>query len=481
MEFKNYFKYLWKTMDRNLKTLGIVTRPQAGNGLWLSCLLPLCYMISTGKMYKQVGFDYKISTIICFGLMVQTVGIFIRLMSEKSSFIFNVFTKFLPGAFSSFLVWICLKQTEIFSMICGFGATLIYDFMYLYVMKVLPKSFTLGEGAIVMQGVTLFLFNAFLQLPSHYVKYETLIGELNIIKPVLQIGLLGLLIMIVMIHFDPLLRKWILFYPLLLSFVGLMIAIPDPKNVPQIYTLIDFMTKDNERMLIILIFALLVAMAVLTVVFFTVKNLQSSTSVRKIFHVLIICVFVPGIIYQCTLLFVASVLMLAVFIALETIRVIDLPPFSSILNTAVSTFLDEKDAGLIALTPIYLLIGCSLPLWIPPVPCDLTDSGGLEILKLFSGILSVGIGDMAASVIGSRFGKHKWKNSIKSVEGTLGSILFQILAVGGLWMLKLIHLNYLKILYTGVAIIVNALIEAKTDQVDNLMLPLITFAILSLA
>lgn len=234
-------------------------------------------------------------------------------------------------------------------------------------------------------------------------------------------------------------------------------------------------------MLIILIFTLLLMLAVITVAYFSIKNLQSSTSVRKIFHVLIILVFVPGLIYQCSLLYVASVLMLAVFIMLETIRVIELPPFANVLNTAVGTFLDEKDAGLIALTPIYLLIGCSSPLWIHPVPCDITDSAGFELLKLFSGILSVGVGDMAASVLGARFGRHKWPNSIKSVEGTLASIFFQCLAVGALWALKLVHLNYLKVLYAGIAILVNALVEARTDQVDNLMLPLITFVILTLA
>lgn len=222
-------------------------------------------------------------------------------------------------------------------------------------------------------------------------------------------------------------------------------------------------------------------MAIITVTYFSIKNIQSSTSIRKIFHVLIILVFVPGLIYQCTLLYVASILMLAVFIMLETIRIIALPPFQKPLNLAVKTFIDEKDAGLVAFTPIYLLVGCSIPLWIHPVPCDITDSAGFELLKLLSGILSVGIGDMAASVLGARLGKHKWPNSIKSVEGTLASIFFQCLTVGIFWLLKLITLSPTKIAYTGIAIIVNALVEARTDQVDNLMLPLITFSILSLS
>lgn len=222
-------------------------RPQAGNGLWMGFLLPLCYMISTGKLGKQVGFDYKITTIISFGLLVQTVAIYGKLVTEKSSFVFNVFTKLLPGTFTSFLVWICLKQTVVFSTICGFGTTLLYDFLYFYVLIKFPKSFTLGEGAIVMQGVTLFLFNAFLQLPSHYMTNAILTTELSTMKPILQIGMLGILVLIAMIHLIPLLQKWILFYPLLLSFIGLMIALPDPNNVPQIYTLIDFTMKNNER------------------------------------------------------------------------------------------------------------------------------------------------------------------------------------------------------------------------------------------
>lgn len=215
----------------------------------MSLLLPLCYMISTAKLKKQVGFDYKITTIISFGLLVQTVAIFCKLMTEKSSFFFNAFTKMLPGAFTSFLVWICLKQTKVFSVICGFGTTLVFNFLYLYVLRVLPKSFTLGEGAVVMQGVTLFLFNAFLQLPSHYVSYESSTNELDTMKPVLQIGLLGIFVLISLIHLIPILQRWILFYPLLLSFVGLMIALPDPKMMPQIYVLIDFMMKDNERVI----------------------------------------------------------------------------------------------------------------------------------------------------------------------------------------------------------------------------------------
>lgn len=211
-------------------------------------LLPLCYMISTAKLGKQVGFDYKITTIISFGLLLQTVAIYCKLFREKPSFLFNILTTSIPGIFTSFLVWICLKQTEVFSMICGIGTTLVYNFLYIYVLQKMPKSFTLGEGAVIVQGVTIFLFNAFLQLPSYYMKNEIVrTTELNTMKSILQIGMLGIFLLITITYMIPLLQNWILFYLLLLSFIGLMISIPDSHNVPQIYTLIDFMTKDNER------------------------------------------------------------------------------------------------------------------------------------------------------------------------------------------------------------------------------------------
>lgn len=152
----------------------------------------------------------------------------------------------------------------------------------------------------------------------------------------------------------------------------------------------------------------LIGMTVATVGWQMNRKEGSNTRTRKIFHVLIVLVFIPGLIYQCTFLFVASGIALALLIVLETMRIIHLPPVHNILDHSVRCFIDEKDAGLVALTPIYLLVGCSTPLWLHPCPCDLTDSAGLELLPLMAGVLSVGIGDTAASIIGSRFGKIKW-------------------------------------------------------------------------
>ena len=97
---------------------------------------------------------------------------------------------------------------------------------------------------------------------------------------------------------------------------------------------------------------------------------------------------------------------------------------------------------------------------------------------LLSGVLSVGIGDTAASVIGYRYGKHKWRGSIKSIEGTVACIIAQVvfLIIMGL---NTLQINQMKMIGAGIAIVANSFIETMTDQVDNLILPLITFIILA--
>lgn len=82
----------------------------------------------------------------------------------------------------------------------------------------------------------------------------------------------------------------------------------------------------------------------------------------------------------------------------------------------------------------------------------------------------------------------KWKihfmkisDGKKSIEGTLASIVVQGLVLIVLIYLRCLVVTTFQIYVSVAAIIVNSFVEAHTNQVDNLVLPLVTFIILSLS
>lgn len=167
----------------------------------------------------------------------------------------------------------------------------------------------------------------------------------------------------------------------------------------------------------------LLAVTVATIIWFLLTKQQSNTRTRKLFHILTVAIFLPGIIYQCQFLFITTVLLFAVFIVLETARTIELTFVSKGLDQAIELFIDEKDAGKVALTPIYLLVGCALPLWLHPCPWCLLNTQH-DLLPLLSGVLSVGVGDTVASIVGSKYGQNMWLSKFEILYFELQVIAF---------------------------------------------------------
>lgn len=133
-------------------------------------------------------------------------------------------------------------------------------------------------------------------------------------------------------------------------------------------------------------------------------------------------------------------------------------PVGDVIENCVSVFRDKQDEGITILTPIYLLAGCSVPVWLNLVNpnAEIGDMNEVETAAAFSGVLSIAVGDTFASIGGSIFGRHKWKGefliynnakhqmlicagnlvvagSNKTVEGTGFSIAAQFIFIFLMW------------------------------------------------
>ncbi|RZC43221.1 dolichol kinase, partial [Asbolus verrucosus] len=322
-----------------------------------------------------------------------------------------------------------LFRNIIFNLECHFFNNIVPSSLFIY----------LGKNAIMFHS-------------GNITKTATNVMQMSTLT--IQMGLLGIVIIALSVHqFN--ITSPSKFYTVVIFVFIFVVLLPLQillKSSPLLW-IIDLLWDDLQTNKVVLCWTFCSVLAVLVVSNRTKEAKKSSSAVRKVFHILTVSVFIPGLLYNCSLLYLASGIILGIFFVLEILRVTNIPPLAYHLQNGFVVFSDEKDSGIIAFTPMYLLAGCALPLWIHPAPCDVTNSAIFSLLPLLSGVLTTGIGDTAASIVGSKFGYHQWHEFLKFHSTML----------------------YVKVI---MAITVTSLIEAKTDQIDNLVLPLVMYIIL---
>jgi dolichol kinase len=195
---------------------------------------------------------------------------------------------------------------------------------------------------------------------------------------------------------------------------------------------------------------------------------------RKVFHLLICVVYLLGLYYDRSLLFLCSYGMLIVLVLAETIRYQKIGWLGERIQDLQALFIDEKDLrSELVLSHVYLLIGFSVPIWI-------SDFGQFNLAQL-SGLLTVGVGDSFASLIGSRYGRHRLPGSSKkSLEGSLGlvfSMLLVLLALAGLGFFDPFRLKSVLLVLGLLGF--TAFTEAYTNDNDNLVLSIVAYPFLN--
>ena len=199
----------------------------------------------------------------------------------------------------------------------------------------------------------------------------------------------------------------------------------------------------------------------------------------------------------------------AVMVVEEVVRCSAIPFLSERLQGFMSGFADDRDAGPVFITHIALLLGIAIPMWlaiggdsiIGSEPCSGVGCCGREgrrgasaswLLISSGGLISLGLGDTAASVVGVLAGRTRLlAGSSKTLEGTLAGTAAMILGSIAVWILARdpsdlstdpnpdlqrdgAPWQQAKSCWPGIVLATfgAAFFEAVTLQMDNLVVPL---------
>ncbi|KAM8934787.1 dolichol kinase [Pelodytes ibericus] len=473
-----YVQHKW---DRLLQSNGAVFqyRPSANSGLLpASMVIPLMGIVMKErcKISGNVHFER-------YGVVVSATGMAIAYFL---SIIALGITKPVPkntcivsGVAGSAILYTMKHSLAVSEVIEVLEVLLIFVYLSMILLYLLPRCFTPGEALLVLGGLSLVLNQLIKRSigatggrgdPADYLLLVTLVA----------LVLLGIIFSTLFFFMDS--HTWTssLFFYMMTAVLGLGIFVPWLQFLIKrhpIFWLFEFLVETSTRLYLLSLWVLLLGFACAVVLYQNTKRsteskkLQVSTVTRKYFHFLAVATYIPGLIYDRQLLYVATVACLAVFVLLEFVRYFRIKPLGQTLRNLLSLFLDERDSGPLILTHIYLLLGMSLPVWLFPRFCAASLSGPSTLLP-YCGVLAVGVGDTIASIGGSTFGELKWPGTKKTFEGTTMSVFAQIIAVALILIFdSSVNMNSGYVWILGSLTLVS-LLEAFTTQIDNLILPL---------
>ncbi|XP_065913777.1 dolichol kinase-like isoform X2 [Dysidea avara] len=378
---------------------------------------------------------------------------------------------------------------------------LLYSGIVSWMLDFFPETFTMGEAFTIGQGVTFLIVDTVAQMLHKagiveiskqlaFKRHETtLYLEMMVLGIILCCGCLAPILKKAAFARGPVeSRFWSATFFLTTGMVTVMVLLPSLQvlleNRPVLW-LVSFILSSKYRVLLVGYWFIWTVVAIVYVVVqsrgsnsvFGVLQSSDPSSVvsRKWFHLMMICIFVPGIILDPVILQLAASSALCLLILLEVIRFFSLWPIGDAVHKVLIEFVDSKDSGRLILSHIYLLAGFSLPLWLYP----LRVYTNAPKISLYAGVISLGFGDSLAAIVGSTWGKFKWPGTQKTMEGSVAAVVGQLVAVVLIYLIdpQIRMLAHHWPVIVGV-VSVTALLEAYTEQNDNLILGLFQFALL---
>ncbi|XP_001368167.3 dolichol kinase [Monodelphis domestica] len=476
-----YVQYKW---DRLLQQGAAVFqfRTTANSGLLpASMVIPLLGVVMKKccESAENVYFER-------FGIVVAATGmalaLFLSILALGITRPVPTNTCVISGMAGSVIIYIMKHSLSVAEVIEVLEVLLIFVYLNMILLYLLPRCFTPGEALLILGGIS-FALNQLIKRSLNVIQGRGDPVDFFLLVVVVGMVIMGIFFSMFFAFMDSGTWTSSLFFHLMTGVLGLGVIMPWLYHLIRenpLLWLFQFLFQTDTRIYLLIYWSLLAASACIVVMYQNAKRLsseskkhQASTVTRKYFHFIIVATYVPGLIYDRLLLYVAAVVCLAVFIILEYIRLFRIKPLGQTLRNLLSLFLDERDSGPLILTHIYLLLGMSLPLWLFPRPCAPKGSlGSVGALVPYAGVLAVGVGDTIASIFGSTVGEIHWPGTVKTFEGTMSSIFAQIISVALILIFdSKVDLNSSYAWILG-SITIISLLEAYTTQIDNLMLPL---------
>ncbi|MCO5581417.1 hypothetical protein L7F22_035301 [Adiantum nelumboides] len=372
----------------------------------------------------------------------------------------------------------------------------VSTWLFTYIVQAFPCCASLGEAVLVSNGLSIYSCNTVAHLFEKNAAVRPPTSQETTVSAVLQGILVGLLCIpwiyklfcegftgllslcgIHQIKVSEKVYKAASFYlAVCLAFVIITAGwLHSVKGLDKFFLtwVLEFVLQDAQRLHLCGYWICVISMSVLP--FYMVRSTQfEQIMARKVFHLMVVVMFVPALLIQQAFLHLAFSVALAVFVVVEMIRIFQIPPVGEIVHKFMTAFTDSRDSDLLIISHFSLLLGCALPVWL----CG--SSTHDRPLAPFAGVLSLGIGDTMASVAGYNFGSIRLTfRSKKTVEGTIAGIVSMLLACISIdCMFLQTSLTVSKWTSLCLAVICTGLVEAYTTQLDNFILPLIFYALL---
>lgn len=474
-----YVQYKW---DRLLQQGNAVFqfRMSANSGLLpASMVMPLLGLVMKERCHTAGNPYFE-----RFGIVVAATGMAVALFSSVLALGITrpvpTNTCAISGLAGGIIIYVMRHSLSVGEVIEVLEVLLIFVYLNMILLYLLPRCFTPGEALLVLGGIS-FVLNQLIKRSLTESQGDPV--DFFLLVVVVGMVLMGVFFSTLFVFMDSGTWASSIFFHLMTCVLGLGVVLPWLhwliRRNPLLW-LLQFLFYTETRIYLLAYWSLLAAMACLVVLYQNAKRSSSEskkhkapTITRKYFHFIVVATYIPGIIFDRPLLYVAATVCLAVFIFLEYVRYFRIKPLGHTLRSLLSLFLDERDSGPLILTHIYLLLGMSLPIWLIPRPCTQKDSlEGARALVPYAGVLAVGVGDTVASIFGSTMGEIRWPGTKKTFEGTMTSIFAQIISVALILLFDSgVDLNYSYAWILG-SISTVSLLEAYTTQIDNLLLPL---------